>query len=99
MNKIGERIKEARNKAKLTQEQLGERLGITKSAISQWENGNTLPEMPLFIRFCENTKASADYILLGKVSDNYSQEVIGLAKRISQLDSKKRELLVAIFAT
>lgn len=99
MDKIGRRIRFARKQAKLTQAQLAERLGLTKSAISQWEGDRTLPELPYLVGVCKVLHASSDYILFGREPDKLSQEVITLAQRISMLDSKKRELLVAIFAT
>ena len=37
---IGEAIKEARKKQGLTQEELGERMGVKKSCISKMENGH-----------------------------------------------------------
>lgn len=40
MEKIsGQRIKECRKEAKLTQDELGRRLGVKKSAVSKWETG------------------------------------------------------------
>lgn len=38
-----ERLRAAREAAKLTQEQLGERLKVTQSTIQQWETGETMP--------------------------------------------------------
>lgn len=48
MNKpmIGEQIQKYRKKAKLTQKELGEALGISSSAVSQWETGGT-PDISL----------------------------------------------------
>ncbi len=37
MSVIGRRILECRKKAKLSQEELGEKLGVQKSAVSKWE--------------------------------------------------------------
>ncbi len=37
---VGEAIREARKSKNLTQEQLGEKLGVKKSQISRFENGN-----------------------------------------------------------
>lgn len=41
METIGERIKRLRKEKKLTQSQLGEFLGVEKSAVAKWENGRT----------------------------------------------------------
>ena len=41
MESIGERIKRLRKEKKLTQSQLGEFLGVEKSAVAKWENGRT----------------------------------------------------------
>lgn len=43
---IGERIAEARKASKLSQEALGAKVGLTKSAISQIENGSTKNPRP-----------------------------------------------------
>lgn len=45
--KIGKFIQEQRKKQKLTQEQLAEKLGITKAAVSKWERGLSLMDMSL----------------------------------------------------
>ena len=37
--KIGKFISESRKAARLTQEQLGEQLGVSKNAVSKWERG------------------------------------------------------------
>jgi len=36
---MGDRIKERRKAVGLTQEELGEKLGVKKSAVAKWENG------------------------------------------------------------
>ena len=38
---VGERIKTLRKEKHLTQAQLGEILGVEKSAVAKWENGRT----------------------------------------------------------
>ena len=42
-NEFGKAIKIARTKAGMTQEQLGEKIGYTKQAISNWEMGKSIP--------------------------------------------------------
>ena len=38
-NKIGQFIKKCRKEQGLTQEQLAEKLGVSKNAVSKWERG------------------------------------------------------------
>lgn len=42
---ISDRIREARRAAKLTQDQLAERLGISSQAVQQWESGRAKPDL------------------------------------------------------
>lgn len=42
--KIGTRIKDTRKKAGLTQDELGAKLGIGKSSISEWESNKRSPD-------------------------------------------------------
>ena len=44
---IGNKIKQLRLKASLTQEQLGSSLGVSAQSISKWENGVTMPDITL----------------------------------------------------
>ncbi len=60
---FGEKLKEARQKAGLSQEQLSEKLHVSRSAVAKWETNKGLPDI-------ENLKAAAgllsvsiDYLL------------------------------------
>ena len=46
-------VKSARNKANLTQEQLAEKLSMTKANISAFENGRTVPSFLHMIKICQ----------------------------------------------
>lgn len=45
--KIGKFIAALRKEKCLTQEQLGEKLGVTNKTISRWENGNYMPDVEM----------------------------------------------------
>ena len=47
-DKIGKFICESRKSVKLTQEQLAEKLGVSKNAVSKWERGLNLPDASFF---------------------------------------------------
>lgn len=47
--KVGKFIAQLRKEQGLTQEALGERLGVTNKTVSRWENGNYMPDIELLI--------------------------------------------------
>ncbi len=55
---MNNRLKEFRKKKKLTQEQLGERLDVTKQYISGIENENIVPSLRLAHKIAEELETS-----------------------------------------
>ena len=86
-NMIGERLKKARLDAKLTQETLGMMVGVSSSAISQYENEERSPSLDVFLRIIDILHVTPEYVLgrdLSVTSDN-SDYVIHLAKEDSKI--------------
>lgn len=65
MQKVGNQIAILRKNKGLTQNDLGERLGITFQAVSKWERGETLPDTALLVDLAEVLETTVDYILTG----------------------------------
>ena len=42
---LGEKLKEARKQAGLSQEQLSEKIGVSRSAVAKWETDNGIPDV------------------------------------------------------
>ena len=81
-----ERIKILRKDAGLSQKELAEALGVHQTAVSQWEQGRTMPDIGLLPCLAEFFNVSVDYIL-GRTDDptdyedpalvaSYSKEVL-----------------------
>ena len=49
---LKDRIAAVRKAAGLTQEQLGELLGVTRQAVSKWESGQTTPDAATIAALC-----------------------------------------------
>lgn len=64
--KIGRFLSELRHERELTQEQLGERLGISNKTVSRWENGNYLPPVEMLMELSEFYGVSINEILSGR---------------------------------
>lgn len=60
MKTFGERIGELRRGRGLTQEQLGETIGVSAQTISKWENSNTAPDISLLPVLAEVFETSID---------------------------------------
>ncbi len=48
---FAEKITALRKSRELTQEQLAERLGVSRQSISKWENGSVVPEVEKMLLF------------------------------------------------
>ena len=66
--KIGNYIKELRNEQKLTQTELGEKLGVSYHAVSKWETGENLPDTALLLDLCDVLDTTVDKLLNGGVT-------------------------------
>ena len=60
---IGEKIAKARREKRLTQEELADRLGVSRQAVSKWESGAALPETDKLARLSGLLGVSCDYLL------------------------------------
>lgn len=62
---IGNKIKEARNGAGLTQDQAAEKIMVSRQTISNWENGKTMPDIVSVIKMSDLYHISLDELLKG----------------------------------
>lgn len=87
---LGEKIISERKKCKLSQEDLAEKLGITKQTISNWELNETSPDLKQASKLCDIFNISLDE-LTGKENailtrldktENNSKLIIKLVKTV-----------------
>ena len=63
---LKDRIALARKQAGLSQEQLGEKLGVSRQAVSKWEAGQSNPDLTYVAEMCRLFGVSSDWLLLGE---------------------------------
>ena len=91
--KIGKFIKEERKNKKLSQEELGELLGVSNRSISKWETGVSLPDISLFKPLCEVLDISYNELLSGerlnktnyqeRLEDNLSKVFLNFSRPVN----------------
>lgn len=62
---LGSRIAVHRKKAGLSQEALAAQLGVSRQAVSRWENGEASPDIEKLRMLCAALSVSADVLLFG----------------------------------
>lgn len=98
MNTIGENIKKYRKLAKMTQEELAEKIGANRVTIARYENGNYLPSVPA-IHALADALGVTESILSGidepppKVEPEIPEVAI-MARAMEKMTPQQRNMMV-----
>ena len=87
--KIGMFISENRKKQNITQEELAEKLNVSKNAVSKWERGINLPDASIMKTLCRILKITLNELFDGEYEN---LELINITKEYE----KKNEKIIAI---
>lgn len=69
-----ERIFQARKAKGFSQEELAERIGVSRQAVSKWETGEAMPDTEKLVALCEALELNMEYLALGKESVSAGQK-------------------------
>lgn len=83
----GIRIMQRRKALGLTQEELAEKIGLSKNHISNMECGKYLPTTKVIVEICNILGETPDYYLLGRISET-TDRISALLKSLP-IDSQK----------
>ena len=73
--KIGRFIAENRKQKNLTQEMLGEKLGVTNKTVSRWETGKYMPDLDTIPALCGELGITVNELLCGEhLHDDYQKQ-------------------------
>ena len=87
---LGKKIIEMRKNAKLSQEQLAEKLDVTRQTISNWENGKLYPDIDALVKISKCFNISLDDLL------SYDNKVLEYLKDSTDVVKSNKKLLYAI---
>ena len=72
---MGEKILSMRKARGWSQEELAERIGVTRQAVSRWESNSAKPDADKIIAICDLFGVSADYLLWEQYHEEMSMAV------------------------
>ena len=98
LEEIGARISEMRKKRRMTQEELAERMDVSIQMISNLERGKKAVRPENIVKLCEVLNVSADYVLLGVVSENDIGNVIEKYRALSREKQEAVERIIALLS-
>ena len=86
---IGERIIELRNKKEISQGALAQILGVSRQAISKWENDQSSPDTLHLIKLADILDTEVEYLATGR-KPVYEEApiVINMVKRVDKVVEK-----------
>lgn len=74
--KFSEKVRKLRIKSCLSQEELSEKLDVSRQTISKWEAGSSFPEIEKLISLSNFFQVSIDYLLKDKqINTNFSEDL------------------------
>ena len=75
MSKLGDNLKNIREKNKETQKELAKHLFISFQCVSKWEKGETTPDVYTLVKIAQHYNVSLNY-LLGIDTENYNKKEV-----------------------
>ncbi len=87
---LGRKIIEMRKNKKLSQEQLAEKLNVSRQTISNWENGKFYPDIDALVKISKCFNISLDDLL------SYDDKVLDYLKDSTDVVKSNKKLLYAI---
>jgi len=97
-------LKQARIRQRLSQRALGQAAGVSKTAVSQWELGRSVPvpaKVPNVERALELEPGALSrllgYLPIATADDENSQDVVAALRGDKRLDEEARKLMIGLY--
>lgn len=77
---FAENLQYLRRQKDITQEQLAERLEVSRQSVSKWESGQSYPEMEKLLQLCGMFHCNLDTLMRGDVKSAFAKDIHGYDK-------------------
>lgn len=85
---IGERITQLRTEKQISQGQLADMLGVTRQAVSKWENDQTSPDTIRLIKLADALDTEVEYLATGRKPVYEQPIVLNMVKKEDRIVEK-----------
>lgn len=89
MTLFGDQIKHYRKQAGLSQEKMAEKIGVSRQAITKWENGTGTPDISNLMAIANLFQISIDELLSNEKTESKKSEYIYESRTEYDIDGKK----------
>ena len=86
---FSEKLKKIRKDEGLSQDQLAEKIGVSRQAITKWETGKGLPDVENMVIIAEIFKTTLDELLRDSVAGQEQKEPVFVSETIYDIDCEK----------
>ena len=89
--KIGNLFKELRKEKGLTQEQLAEKLNVSRRTVSRWETGSNLPDLDILIEMADFYEIELRALIDGeRKSENINKELEDTVLKVAEYSNEDK---------
>ena len=93
---LGDRIQQARKKAQLSQEKLGDMVGVTRQTISNWELNITTPDANQLLALSKALQISMDALMENDIQHLLEQKVSVVETKVNKNNTLLLCILIAL---
>ncbi len=86
---IGEKLLELRKSKQLSQEEVANKLNVTRQTVSKWETGQSMPDFDKILPICELYGISADELLTNTKNEKLEEEKVKEKEQENQNDKQE----------
>ena len=94
---LGDNIKKLREEHSLTQQQLADKLYVSRQTVCRWENGSRCPDLIMAKRLAVELDVSLDELISDEDLKEFTKNQLpfhsGIVKRRKELEEKKKRVM------
>ena len=96
MKQVGKKIVSLRKSRNMTQTELADKMGVSFQAVSNWERGNSMPDISKLPQLAALFDCTVDELLDGRVELIHSAMEDGIQEYVERNEVSKEELEAAV---